>query len=198
MKPRIVGLFFFYLAHENRSVRDSDVSGKSKRSGGADFRPGFDYLSRRCREDNGGFPHLLDPVTRTGHMGQSVFNNNFLSFACADLPPFHKGEFCRRAIVTAHGRPASRAVARLPWRKPKEPRKHGGRMSVTISPAEERFAKSAHEGKVILPEGVVWKLRGSEGNPPYLYASCSYCHQSADSESEKAVFRHCNVATDNS
>ena len=71
-------------------------------------------------------------------------------------------------------------------------------MSVTISPAEERFAKSAHEGKVILPEGVVWKLCGSEGNPPYLFASCSYCSQTCDSESEKAVFHHCNVATDNS
>ncbi len=69
---------------------------------------------------------------------------------------------------------------------------------VTISPAEERFAKSAHEGKVLLPEGVRWSVRGSEGNPPYLYASCSYCSQTCDSESEKAVFKHCNVATDNS
>ena len=71
-------------------------------------------------------------------------------------------------------------------------------MSVTISPAEERFAKSAHEARVNLPEGVRWSVRGSEGNPPYLYASCSYCNQTCDSESEKAVFRHCNVATDNS
>jgi hypothetical protein len=72
---------------------------------------------------------------------------------------------------------------------------------VKISPAEERFANSAHEGKVNLPEGVRWSLRGSEGNPPYLYASCSYCQQTCDTESadpEKAVFRHCNVATENS
>jgi len=79
-----VGLFFFYLAYENRSVRDSDVSGKSKRSGGADFRPGFDHLPRRCREDNGGFPHLLDPVTRTGHMGQFGFPQTILIFRLPD------------------------------------------------------------------------------------------------------------------
>jgi len=69
---------------------------------------------------------------------------------------------------------------------------------VKLAPGEERFAKSAHEGKVNLPEGVRWSLRGSEGNPPYLYASCSYCNQTCDSESEKAVFKHCNVSTDNS
>jgi len=68
---------------------------------------------------------------------------------------------------------------------------------VKLAPCEEHFANSAHEGKVNLPEGVRWSVRGSEG-PPYLYASCSYCCQSCDSESEKAVFKHCNVSTDNS
>ncbi len=74
-------------------------------------------------------------------------------------------------------------------------------MSVTVSPSEERFAKSAHEGKVLLPEGIRWSLRGSEGNPPYLYVSCSYCQQTMDTESADpnvVVFKHCNVATENS
>jgi len=69
---------------------------------------------------------------------------------------------------------------------------------VKLAPCEERFAKSAHEGRVNLPEGVRWSVRGSEGNPPYLYASCSYCNQTCDGESADIVFKHCNVSTDNS
>ena len=71
-------------------------------------------------------------------------------------------------------------------------------MSVTISPAEERFAKSPG-CEFNMPEGVVWKVKGSEGNPPYLYASCSHCKQSMDTESadpKYAVFKHCVFGSD--
>ena len=70
---------------------------------------------------------------------------------------------------------------------------------VKLAPCEGHFAQSAHEGKVLLPEGVRWSVRGSEGNPPYLYASCSHCCQTMDTESadpKVAIFRHCIFGSD--
>ena len=68
-------------------------------------------------------------------------------------------------------------------------------MSLKLSPAEIRFANSPG-CNINFPEGVVWKVKGTEGNPPFLYATCSHCKQSCDSESDKAVFKHCVFGSD--
>jgi len=90
-----VGLFFFYLAYENRSVRDSDVSGKSKQCGEpTSIRESLSSarLAGRDREDNGGFTHLW----RTRHSYRAngavrISTNNF-DFSLARLTPIRRAK----------------------------------------------------------------------------------------------------------
>ena len=53
-----------------------------------------------------------------------------------------------------------------------------------------------------LPEGVRWSYcRWPQSETPYLRATCSYCKYEFTTESVDpayAVFKHCNVATENS
>jgi len=74
-------------------------------------------------------------------------------------------------------------------------------MSVKISPAERAFALSPDPANPNLPAGVVWKLLACLDGAPYLKVSCSYCWQTMDTtctDPAKVVFKHCNVATENS
>ncbi len=72
-----------------------------------------------------------------------------------------------------------------------------------LCPEERAFALKPAEGKVSLPEGVIWKLCLTEyDGKPYMKVSCSYCNQQAQflnvKNLDKVVFKHCDATTENS